>query len=195
MISIRLALLLAEPALGTRVPALDPVIHPMMRQCSLLAQAGRPRPGARGPGLMRDHPSPGLWTFNSKLTLVPGCEPGGRPILSRIPPRRPFSAGLTGTRRRRPAARSWTGGPGPVANFRAASAKGCHGGRPPLILSARSRLCYAAYDNWSMCWPDGKLLRAGLVWDFIGPHGPRSVASDPRGTPPSTSWEPAADLT
>jgi hypothetical protein len=52
-----------------------------------------------------------------------------------------------------------------------------------------SRTCYAAYDYWSMCGPDGTLLRAGLAWDFIEPHGPCSAASDPRGTLQSTSWD------
>ncbi len=47
-------------------------------------------------------------------------------------------------------------------------------------------VCYAAYDYWSMCGPGGSLPRAGLAWDFIGPHGPRSAASDPRGTLPSS---------
>ncbi len=60
---------------------------------------------------------------------------------------------------------------------------------------ARPEGCYAAHDYWSMSGPDGTLLRAGWAWDFIGPHGPRSAVSEPRGTLPSTSREPAADLT
>jgi hypothetical protein len=41
------------------------------------------------------------------------------------------------------------------------------------------------------CAPDGTLLRAGLAWAFIGPHGPRSAASDPRGTLSRDPVEPA----
>ncbi len=57
-----------------------------------------------------------------------------------------------------------------------------------LLRLARPEGCFAAYDYWSMCGPNGTLLWAGLARDFIGPHGPRSAASDPRGTYQGTHW-------
>ncbi len=178
------------------------------------AKGGESGAGAPG-GLLPLQP--GGWRVGRRDSGGDGggrfCRPaaGGGGAAIQLPPTAAAASGSGGRREERGAG-GWVPGNmplGPCPGRPRARAPGRSRGAPPwrsflrraargagAAARARGRLvwkCYAAYDYWSMCVPDGTLLRAEWAWDFIGPHGPRSAASDPRGTLPSTSWEPAAD--